>query len=178
MPRVILLLPILRKFWVYGIVWILLHLNGWGVYLVVYILGRNFWILRFLHIFLISMMHLIVCSGSCRMHNIEFLPLGVFLLNQVVDGDYLLFAHSLWIVHSPMLIVSWGWWYQRILHSRVYWRLFYVRGLFLRCLRSWSHIFLLVLVPPRQNSSVLRDMVHVVGVLISHVGIFQLFFVM
>ena len=36
-------------------------------------------------------------------------------------------------------------------------------------------LFLLVLVPPRQNSSVLRDMAHVVGVLISHVGIFELF---
>ena len=167
----------MRQILVYGIVWILLHLGGWGVYLVVSILGRNFWLIGFVHIFLISMIHMIGCSGSFLMHNIELLPLDVFLLNQVVDGDYLLFAQSLWIVHSPMLIVPWGWWYQRILHSRLYWRLFPVRGLFLQCLQAWSHIFLLVLVPPFQNSSVLRDMAHVVGVLISHVGIFN-FFVM
>ena len=39
------------------------------------------------------------------MHNIEFLPLDVFLINQVVGGDSLLFALSLWIFHSPILIV-------------------------------------------------------------------------
>ena len=73
-----------------------------------------------------------------------------------------------------MLIVPWGWWHQHILHIRGWCRIFSVCGLFLQGLRTWSHLFWLVFVPPHHIYSVLRDMVHVVGVLISHVGIFAI----
>ena len=75
------------------------------------------------------------------MHNIKLLHLDVFLGNQLVGGDSLLFAPSLWIFHSPMLIVPRGWRDQQILHSRGCFQLFYVRSLLLRGLRAWSHLF-------------------------------------
>ena len=69
------------------------------------ILGRNILLHGFLLLMLISMTHLSEFLGSFRMHNIKFLRLDMFLGNRVVGGYYLLFAQSLWIVHSPMLVV-------------------------------------------------------------------------
>ena len=93
----------------------------------------------------------------------------MFLGNQVVGRDYLLFAPSHSIVCLPMLIVPRGWWIQWILHSIGFFQLFSVRRLFLLGLLFLRHMFQLVLVPSRRISLVPRDIVHVVVFLISRV---------
>ena len=158
--------------------WIPLHLYEWGACTVMYIQGRNFRLLSCVTFFTINIMHLSGHLGSFRVHNTLLLRLDVFLGNWAVGEDYLLFALLLWNVHSPMLIVPWEWWDQRILHSRGFCQLFSVRFLLLWVQLSWSHMFWLVLVLPRRIYSGLRDMVNVVGGLISCVGILNIFFVM